>query len=57
VKGQLLDLRRYSDGSFRAFALGETDELDPSRRIDFASGWAAQEFISQWYQPLKGPHG
>src|SRR5271154_4494746 len=48
IKGQLLDVRRFSDGSFRVYELGAHDDLAP--HMDFDSSFAAQQFISWWYQ-------
>jgi hypothetical protein len=52
VKGQLLDLRRYSDGSFKAYRLGEYDDQAP--HMDFDSSYQAQAFTSHWYQREQG---
>ena len=47
--GQLLDLKRFSDGTFRATILGEEYKPELGNAIEFASGWDAQEFVSKWY--------
>jgi hypothetical protein len=49
VQGQLLDLRKFTDGSARATLLGE--EYDPitDNAVHFDSLYAAQQFISTWY--------
>ncbi len=48
MRGALLDVKRYTDGTFRAWLLGEADtEGAPS--IEFSSGWDAQQFVSAWY--------
>lgn len=51
IPGQLLDLKRFTDGSFQATLLGE--EYDPKRanRMTFDSSHAAQTFVSWWYLP------
>lgn len=54
MKGQLLDLRRLSDGSFKACLLGVKDPL-PEEQIEFDSSFTAQRFISWWYQPEARP--
>lgn len=57
IKGQLLDLKRFDDGTFLATALGEEFKPALANGIQFASGWAAQEFVSQWYQRSPGVLG
>lgn len=57
IKGQLLDLTRYADGSFLAVALGEEYKPELANGIHFDSGHDAQNFVSQWYQREFGPHG
>ncbi len=54
TKGQLLDLTRYSDGSFLATVLGEEYKLELANGIHFDSSYAAQTFISDWYTPERG---
>lgn len=56
LKGQLLDLKRYTDGSYKATLLG--DEDDPKRAyiapaVHFASSHEAQQFTSDWYTPAQ----
>jgi hypothetical protein len=51
VKGQLLDLMRFGDGTYRAIALGEEPSPELANFIDFPSAHEAQSFISAWYQP------
>lgn len=51
IKGQLLDLKRYGDGTFDAFQLG-SDEKQARKNgqyISFHRTREAQEFISDWY--------
>lgn len=50
IKGQLLDLKRYGDGSYKATLMGEDEKLDQSNVMAFASGHDAQDFVSNWYQ-------
>lgn len=55
IKGQLLDVKRYSNGSFVVVAFGEEaakDEEVPSMK--FASTFDAQAFVSDWYKPGEG---
>jgi hypothetical protein len=48
IKGQLLDVRRYSDGSYIVTLLGE--ELDEdTQTMKFNSTIDAQAFVSNWY--------
>jgi hypothetical protein len=56
IRGQLLDLKKYHDGSARAWALGD-DEKQPS--LGFESLHEAQNFISAWYarDSVGGVHG
>ena len=54
IKGQLLDLKRFGNGTYRATLLGDDD--DPKRdyiapSITFNSSYEAQQWISSWYQP------
>lgn len=46
-RGQLLDLKRYSDSTFRARLLG--DVAEKPEEIEFASSHDAQAFVSWWY--------
>ena len=50
IPGQLLDLKRFSDGSFRATLLGEEFKPELANAVEFASGYDAQQFVSHWYQ-------
>jgi hypothetical protein len=56
IKGQLLDLKKYNDGTARAWLMGD-DEKQPS--ISFDSLHDAQQFVSQWYsrESVGGVHG
>ena len=45
-KGALIDLKRFSNGSYRATLLGEEPK---DGCIDFDSSTAAQNWISAWY--------
>lgn len=47
--GCLLDLRRYSDGTFKATILGEELDEKNVNYIHFDSAFAAQQFTSDWY--------
>jgi hypothetical protein len=51
LPGQLLDLKRYADGSFRATLLGEEFKPELGNAITFESSYEAQEFVSTWYLP------
>lgn len=53
IKGQLLDLQRYGDGSFRATLLGEEYKPQLGNAVLFESATAAQAFVSEWYQPVQ----
>lgn len=57
LPGQLLDLKRYTNGSYRATLLGEEYDPELANAIDFDSSRAAQEFVSWWYQPAAGREG
>lgn len=57
IKGQLLDLKRFGDGNYRTFLLGEGDTDPPGPFIAFDSTFAAQQFISEWYAREVGPPG
>lgn len=50
IKGSLLNLRRYHDGSFIATLLGEDINKERTNCMQFDSAFAAQQFVSQWYQ-------
>ena len=54
-KGALLNLKRYSDGTYRATLLGDCD--DPKKdyiapAVTFENSYTAQQWISEWYQPV-----
>jgi hypothetical protein len=49
IPGQLLDLRRYSDGHYAATLLGEDLKPDLSNAMIFDSSHDAQQFTSKWY--------
>ena len=53
LPGQLLDLKRYTNGSYRATLLGEEADPKKSNWIDFESGHDAQAFTSWWYLPAE----
>lgn len=50
IKGQLLDLKRYTDGTYSARLLGDDDKADS---MTFASSHEAQSFVSAWYTPAQ----
>jgi hypothetical protein len=56
LKGQLLDLKRFSDGTYRATLLGDVDKpkegyIAPT--MTFGDSYAAQQFVSDWYAPAQ----
>jgi hypothetical protein len=51
--GQLLDLKRFTDGSYQATILGEQVDHQTRNFVEFDSSYAAQAFVSTWYQPGK----
>jgi hypothetical protein len=51
--GQLLDLRKFTDGSYRCTILGEEPDFQTRNFIEFPSSYAAQQFVSIWYTPAK----
>ena len=51
IKGQLLDLKRFANGTYRATLLGEEAKPDLSNVVEFQSSHEAQAFVSTWYQP------
>ena len=60
AKGALLDLKRFNDGTFRCTLLGDND--DPKRdyiapSMTFESAYAAQQFVSDWYNPAQQKYG
>jgi hypothetical protein len=57
TRGQLLDLKRFTDGSYRATLLGEAYDPEKGNGLDFDSSVTAQNFISWWYQPAAGRWG
>lgn len=54
LRGQLLDLRRYSNGTYICTLLGEEAKPDQSNVLTFESSFDAQQFTSAWYAPAKG---
>lgn len=58
LPGQLLDLKRFGDGTFRATLLGEEYKPELDNAITFESSYEAQEFVSKWYSAVeRGRHG
>lgn len=59
IRGQLLDLRRFTDGSFLATALGEEYKPELANGVRFDSSFEAQSFVSAWYDrpSIGGVHG
>lgn len=59
IKGSLLNLQRFADGSYRATLLGEEAKPELANFIEFDSSFAAQQWISAWYQreSVGGIHG
>lgn len=51
-KGELLNVKRYVDGSYRITAL--SDEANKPATLEFASTDACQAFVSAWYAPEAG---
>jgi hypothetical protein len=49
IRGQLLNVERYTNGSFKMMLLG-TEEP----HLDFENSVSAQAFISWWYQREAG---
>lgn len=50
-KGELLDLKRYTNGTFDAFLMG-ADEKEARKRgeyLSFENSDQAQAFVSEWY--------
>lgn len=50
IRGQLLDLQRYSDGTFKALLLGDKANDEGSNVLNLPSAHEAQELVSWWYQ-------
>jgi hypothetical protein len=50
-RGQLLDLKRFSDGTYRATLLGEEWKPELRNGIEFETTEDAQTFVSWWYSP------
>lgn len=51
IPGQLLDLKKFTDGSARATLLGVEYDPEKANAVHFASLHEAQEFVSHWYLP------
>ena len=49
IPGQLLDLKRFTDSSYRATLLGEDWKPELGNAVEFASRDEAQNFVSRWY--------
>jgi len=49
IQGQLLDLRRYTNGTFIATLLGEELKPDHTNAVLLPSADDAQQFVSRWY--------
>lgn len=48
VKGQLLDVRKYTDGTFRVKLLYDKKDAP---YLEFENSEAANQFVSRWYTP------
>lgn len=48
MRGQLLDVKRYSDGTFTAQMLFHVEPPEP---LSLANAERAQQFVSWWYAP------
>lgn len=57
IPGSLLDLKRYTNGSYRATLLGEQYDPEKANGIDFDSSHDAQAFVSWWYLPAAAREG
>lgn len=55
MRGQLLDLQRYSDGTFKALLLGDTANDEGSNVLNLPSAHEAQAMVSWWYDPNQTP--
>jgi hypothetical protein len=53
IPGQLLDLKRFGDGTYRATLLGEEYDPELGNAIEFHSSYEAQQFVSHWYTPSR----
>jgi hypothetical protein len=51
LPGQLLDLKRFNNGTYRATLLGEEYKPELANGIEFDSSHSAQAFVSWWYSP------
>lgn len=51
IRGQLIDLRRYSDGTFKAVLLGEEMNQEHPNWIELSNADTAQALVSWWYAP------
>jgi hypothetical protein len=49
VRGQLLDLQRFTDGTYKAILLG--DPIEKPEYLGLSNRDEAQQFISWWYAP------
>ena len=49
IPGQLLDLKRFTDGTYRATLLGEEWNPEAVNGMEFSSSQDAQQFVSKWY--------
>jgi len=54
--GALLDLRQFTDGSFRATLHGEDYDPAQDNAVHFTNSFDAQNFVSQWYARTMGVH-
>ena len=48
-RGNLLDLKKYTNGSAMALLLGENYDPTTDNAVHFDSLHAAQQFVSAWY--------
>lgn len=54
-RGALLDVKRFGDGSYKVYLMGETG--DQHQWLDFPSAPQCQDFVSWWYARESAPRG
>jgi hypothetical protein len=57
IKGELLNVTRFSDGSYSVMRLQDEARDPKTQQLKFDSSFATQQFVSDWYAQTFVPRG
>ena len=57
IKGQLIDVKRFSDNTYQLTLAGENYDPELNNGLTFTNSYDAQAFLSTWYMPDRGRFG